>query len=1005
MSDLHLTIAANFTAEPLQDPLLFLIGELRIAVSLEFAPYNQVFQQLLDPASVCRKNRGGINVVLLRLEDWGKPEVSDSGKILFPPNACDSVRRAAQDFVSALRSTALSSGSPQLVVICPPSLTAASEPHFFPFLREMEQFIASELEELRGVHSVLPDLIADLYPVPSYDDPEGNRLGHIPYTESFFIALAAMIVRRIYGLRNAPHKVIALDCDQTLWRGICGEDGANGVEIDPPRRALQEFMVNQYTAGMLLCLCSKNNEQDVFEVFERRPEMLLRRDHIVSSRINWRPKSENLRSLSAELNLGLDSFIFIDDDPAVCAEVRANCPEVLTLQLPDETGEIVTFLKHVWAFDNLGITSEDEARTRLYRVNVEREQLRSHSESLEDFLAGLCLEITISSLCPEHLPRVSQLTQRTNQFNFTTIRRSEREIEELCQAGQAECLTVNVTDRFGNYGLVGAMIFRTQTNALEVDTFLLSCRALGRGVEHRMLAHLGSLARDRKREYLGIRYRPTEKNRPALEFISQLDATETKAADGDAIFKISSQVAEAAKLEAAPLTRSNSAAENAGTKESIGSALVGTPPPISSFLARVPAEFSTPQQILSRLLAEKSRRTPRTALVAPSNEVETKLKLIWEQVLGVQPISATDNYFDLGGDSFQAVRIFSEVERALGRHLPLVTLLEAPTIHQLAGRLVEDTGKRGWSSLVPIQPLGSRPPFYCMHAAGGNVLFYRDLAKHLGMDQPFFGLQARGVNRDETNHNSVEEMAACYLGEIRAFQPEGPYYLGGSSFGGLVAFEMARQLEREGERVGLLALFDTYGPGYPRLTSNSKALGIVTGWIQLARRVRQTLTLLEPREKVEYVLAKAGKVRKKVLRKFLWKKNEIAIAFNSATGRPLPKDIQRNHKAIDQALRAYKPQAYGGRLTLFRAASQPVGVVPDDTLGWDGMALGGLEIYEVPGFHGAVTVDPHARFLAEKLTPCLLSAQQSYKRTITQELPKANTFHAKSLDRGLMIEG
>lgn len=987
MPDATIAITANFTAEPLEEPLSFLLGELGLATEIEFAPYNQVFQQLLDPSSICRSNREGINAVLIRLEDWGKLEVGENGKVVIPSNARDNVGRAVEDLVAALQSTASNSGVPYLVVVCPPSLAVASEPHFSDFLKETEQFIASELEAVKGVHSILPEVIASTYPVPEYDDPEGNRLGHIPYTELFFSSLAAMIARRIYRLRDTPHKVIALDCDQTLWRGVCGEDGALGIEIDAPRQALQKFMVNQHKCGMLLCLCSKNNEQDVFEVFECRPEMPLKREHILSSRINWQPKSENLHSLASELNLGLDSFIFVDDDPAVCAEVRANCPEVLTLHLPQEPGEIPKFLEHVWAFDYLEITSEDQERTSLYRVNAERDRLRTQSQNLGDFLSGLCLEITVSPLTPELLARASQLTQRTNQFNFTTIRRSELEIKQLCEAG-SECLVVNVVDRFGDYGCVGVMIFHTQNNALEVDTFLLSCRALGRGVEHRMLAHLGALAQDRNIEHLNLGFFETKKNRPAFEFISRLDTDEAKSIEGGPSFIISANVA--AELDIAKQATPDSSPDKPATGDvgkSVPSSNVSL---ISSFLARVPTELSTPQQISAALGARKSKsRAAGTELVTAQNEVEEKLKLLWEEVLHCQPIGVLDNYFDLGGDSFQAVRIFSEIERNFGKHLTLVTLLEAPTIRQLSEIVRGSASQKEWSSLVPIHSEGSRPPFYCMHAAGGNVLFYRDLARHLGPNQPLYGLQARGVDRTQTNHNSVEEMAEYYLDEIRSFQPEGPYYLGGSSFGGLVAFEMARQLEKKGQEVALLALFDTYGPGYPRLSSTAKTTGRVTGWIQRARLVHETLRLLIPSEGIEYLLAKAGKVRKKLVRKFAWKKNEIAIAFNSATGRALPKDVQRNHKAIDHALRTYKPQVYGGRLTLFRAASQPPGIVQDDTLGWDGLANGGLEIYEVPGFHGAVTVDPHARFLAEKLTPCLLSAQQGYQRNVTPRFPNA----------------
>ena len=253
-----------------------------------------------------------------------------------------------------------------------------------------------------------------------------------------------------------------------------------------------------------------------------------------------------------------------------------------------------------------------------------------------------------------------------------------------------------------------------------------------------------------------------------------------------------------------------------------------------------------------------------------------------------------------------------------------MTLLEAPTIRQLAAVLSEDETERHWSSLVPLQPEGSLPPLYCMHAAGGNVLFYRDLARHLGRQQPLYGLQARGVDRTKTHHDRVEDMAADYLKEVRRLQPEGPYFLAGSSFGGLVAFEMACQLEREGVPVGFLGLFDTYGPGYPQpAQGSSKLRKKIVGCAERARGVRDSLRLLEPRERVAYVLGKTRKVKDKIVRKYNWRRNEIAIKFAAQTGRDLPKDMQRNQKAIDRARLTYEPQKYGGRLTLFRASRQP----------------------------------------------------------------------------------
>jgi FkbH-like protein len=981
MGKIRIVVTANFTAEPVAVPLSFLLRQITTDFDLEFAPYNQVFQQLLDPSSLCRQNRDGINVVLVRLEDWGRVEARGNG-VIFPPDACQSIERAVHDFEQALGSATKTGGGQFLVVVCPASTSARMQPKVSRFLSEMEQVIASGLENARGIDLILPDFLAAGYPVKDYDDPQGSSLGHIPYSQLFYAALGGMIARRAYRLKTHPHKVIALDCDQTIWAGVCGEDGPLGIEIDSPRRGLQEFMVNQHKSGMLLCLCSRNNEQDVFQAFECNPQMPLRRDHILAWRINWQDKSANLRSLASELQLGLDSFIFVDDDPAVCSEVRARCPEVLTLQLPRDPQEIIPFLRHVWAFDRFGSTLEDETRTTLYRVNLEREQLRSKSATLEDFLVGLRLEVTISPLLPADVPRVSQLTQRTNQFNLTTIRRSEPQISQLCQMGEAECLTVRVRDRFGDYGLVGVMIFLKQRGTLDVDTFLLSCRALGRGVEHRMLAHLGEVATEYGLAYVDIRYRQTDKNRPAHEFISRASPDETRVIAGGSVFRIPADVASGIRLDPSAPSASeptdNRAAEIPMTGPSQPDEWFAT----QSFVARAAVEYRSAEHILKAVEAENANVRKKAAGLpsAPRDETEATLQAIWARILG-SGIGVEDNYFEHGGDSFRAVWILSEVERVLGKHLPLASFLEAPTIRQLAHLLRGAVIQKPWSSLVPIQPEGSRPPFYCIHAAGGDVLFYRDLAKHLGKDQPLYGLQARGVNRNQTTHDSVEEMAASYLAEIRLFQPEGPYFLGGSSFGGLVAFEMARQLEAEGVGVGLVALFDTYGPGYPILRNGSRFTRIARAWLERVRNLRASLNLLEPRERAGYLLAKARKGKRFVLRKILWKKNQFSIAFRSATGRPLPRDVQRNHKAIDHAMRSYHPQCYGGRLTIFRAEMQPIGALPDPTLGWRGRAKGGVDVNEVPGSHGAVTVDPHARFLAEKLNASLLKAQVLHERS------------------------
>ena len=297
--------------------------------------------------------------------------------------------------------------------------------------------------------------MTSLYPVAQIHDPHGEELGHLPYTPEFFVALATAIARKIHAIANPPFKAIALDCDETLWAGICGEDGPQGIAIDPPRRALQEFMAARRREGMLLTLCSKNNEEDVEEVSPRIRKCRSRCADFAARRINWESKGKSLAALAAELELGLDSFILVDDNPKECNEAQAAAPQVLALPLPAEPSEIPLFLRHVWAFDRPRVTAEDRRRAELYAQQAERARARRAAGTLEEFLASLQLAVEIAPMRPDQLPRVAQLTQRTNQMNATCIRRTEAEVA----SSGLECHVVTVSDRFGDYGLTGVMMF------------------------------------------------------------------------------------------------------------------------------------------------------------------------------------------------------------------------------------------------------------------------------------------------------------------------------------------------------------------------------------------------------------------------------------------------------------------------------------------------------------------------------------------------------------------
>ncbi|MEH2196819.1 amino acid adenylation domain-containing protein [Nostoc sp.] len=670
------------------------------------------------------------------------------------------LEQTVKDFGSALKtattrsaesSSASRSPNPYLVFICPPSPTTDAADNTLH--ERMQELLAADLKDVSGMYLIKSQELTSMYPVEEYYDPYGDELGHIPYTPTFFCTLGTMLARKIFALQSYPYKVIALDCDHTLWSGICGEDGVGGVKINAPYRALQEFIIAQQAAGKLICLCSKNEQEDVFAVFDQHPDMVMGRHHLVNWHINWESKSENLKSLATELQLSLDSFIFIDDNPIECAEVRANCPEVLTLQLPEQPDRIPQFLQHIWAFDQLQATEEDQQRTNLYQQNVQRQRLQQDSFSFSDFLAQLNLEIEISPMQSEQLSRVAQLTQRTNQFNLTTIRRSDAEIQQLCNLEKLECRVVKVKDRFGDYGLVGLLLFEVQENALVVDTFLLSCRVLGRGVEHRMLSYLGTLAQQRGLGRVKLFYIPTKKNQPAWDFLTSVGRQFQQHKDGGWLFEFPSQTASESKLllisdidvvdnqsngslvetassegnkvlisdiDVVDNQSNGSLVETASSEGNkilisdidtvdsqsdreakLGSDRSAKIASFADFFERIARNLYSPELILKEIASRQQRQRSQLDIefVAPRNPIEKAIAHLFAEALKLDRVGIDDNFFELGGDSIRGAILINKLQAQLNEIIHFVVLFDTKTVAQLA-TYIEDNYPQAVAQLL-----------------------------------------------------------------------------------------------------------------------------------------------------------------------------------------------------------------------------------------------------------------------------------------------------------------
>ena len=580
-----LRLCGTFAVDGLETPLRSWVERVSgVPVQLHWVPYSPLILMLGDENSVVRCGKG-VTAVLVRVTDLAQGHPEDrchavtKKKLVAEvpaPLTRHELETAVRTFTTKLVACAAAAVGTFLVVCMPLPPAETAEPSRAEMHADLEQQLVAAVAGQANVHVVTSATVHASLCDGQYYDGGMDIVAHSPFTPLALSATAGLLVRWVARLGAHPRKVVVLDCDNTLWGGAVGEVGPAGVVLTDPYLRLQAFFVGLQQRGMLLCLCSRNEDADVAAVFASRTDMVLRLDtHIVHRRVNWQPKSANVAAMCAELNLGLDSVIFVDDNPVECHEVRCHCPGALVVTVPRDAARIPSLLAQHWAFDApLGRgkrTAEDGKRTQLYKSVLQRNQLRSSSSSMSAFQASLNLWVDIAPMDADSVDRVAQLTDRTNQHNACKRPWTVAELTAM-QGASHDIFVVTAGDRFASHGLVGAMLVAkvplrvhlkpatepgganrafldptstipvgahhaalpTSSHAegngsaapaavcMAVDGFMLSCRALHIGVEHAMMRHLAREAQARHAHLVAFAWQPAPRNEPARAFLFSL---------------------------------------------------------------------------------------------------------------------------------------------------------------------------------------------------------------------------------------------------------------------------------------------------------------------------------------------------------------------------------------------------------------------------------------------------------------------------------------------------
>jgi len=534
LKPLRTYVARSVTVEPFLPQLMVHAAAAGLWLDITVGGYGSFIDDLMNPSGALHALQPDLVLFLAELEDLAG-SVSPACSRGVAQEVAAEVDHAVHGIGSMLQAFRQHSSAGLLVqgLVIPDQ----------PVLGEVgdSNLAASEAQAIRQINQAMSEMCRKLGNAVYFDqDHLAARAGRAKWRDKrmflasrlaiapdFFVDYCRGLARSVRALYFPSKKVLCTDLDGTLWGGIVGEDGPEGITTGATFPGSCYYQYQKYlkalsARGVLLAIASKNNEADVREAFQSRSgDLALKLEDFVAAKISWNDKAIALRELAEELSLGLDSFVFVDDNPAECEAIRQNLPEVQVVEVPrDEPWTLADKIAGLGAFDTLSITHEDQQRNEEYRAMARRSELEASAGSREDFLSSLNIVCTVIDALDAPLGRTVQLIGKTNQFNLTTRRHSATDVQRFAESPGGQALALRARDRFGDSGVVGIALCHTQQGQCHIDTFLLSCRVIGRGVESALLWYLAQQAQRDGASHLVGEFIPTAKNKPCADFYS-----------------------------------------------------------------------------------------------------------------------------------------------------------------------------------------------------------------------------------------------------------------------------------------------------------------------------------------------------------------------------------------------------------------------------------------------------------------------------------------------------